>query len=149
MGQSLPSTFTKKRLGQPLYKYTIMVHTKKAWQLHRHINLINFFLKKKKKKKISTLAVNISQKKFLLQPSSRSHYCHIPCCIPKCMQGLSGDYTSLPLSFWSWIGLVISGGWRCSYGHIINRAWLCTAYSWVVCMTILGCLQAQAQAQAQ
>ena len=78
---------------------------------------------------------------FSLLPSSRSHCCHIPCCIPRCMQGLSGDCTSLPLSFWSWIGLVISGEWRCSCGHIISRAWLCIAYNWAVCMTILGCLQ--------
>ena len=27
-----------------------MVHAKKAWQLHTHINLVNFFPKKKKKK---------------------------------------------------------------------------------------------------
>ena len=141
-----------------------MIHTKKrkkkAWQLHKHINLVNFFLKKY----IYHLWLSTYSKKrsyFSLLSSSRSHCCHIPCCIPRCIQGLSGDCTSLPLSFLSLIGLVISGGWRRSCGHIISRAWLCpmyswlsigawlcTAYSWVVCMTILGCLQAQAQAQA-
>ena len=54
--------------------------------------------------------------------------------------------TSLPLSFWSWIGLVISGRWRSScLGLVLD----CTAYSWAVWSYILGCLQAQAQAQWQ
>ena len=140
MGQSLPSTFTKKGFGQLLYKYTRMVHAKKAWQLHTHINLVNFFPKKKKKTYQLWLSTYSC---FNLLPSNRSHCCHIPCCIPRCMQHLNGDCTSLPLSFWSWIGLVISGGWRCScLGLVLD----CTAYSCAVCMTILGCLQAQAQA---
>ena len=138
MGQSLSSTFTKKGFGQLLYKYTRMVHAKKARQLHTHINLVNFFPKKKKKKKKTYQLWLSTYSCFNLLPSNRSHCCHIPCCIPRCMQYLNGDCTSLPLSFWSWIGLVISGGWRCScLGLVLD----CTAYSWAVCMTILGCLQ--------
>ena len=146
-----------------------MIHTKKK-KPSSYINISTwstFFLKKKKNIYIYIYHLWLStySKKrsyFSLLSSSRSHCCHIPCCIPRCIQGLSGDCTSLPLSFLSLIGLVISGGWRRSCGHIISRAWLCpmyswlsigawlcTAYSWVVCMTILGCLQAQAQAQAQ
>ena len=49
MGQSLPNTFTKKGLGHLLYKYTRMVHAKKAWQLHTHMNLVNIFPKQNKK----------------------------------------------------------------------------------------------------
>ena len=114
---------------------------KKASRLHKHINLVNFFLQKKKKINFGCQHIAKKRSCFSLLSSSRSHCC-----------------TSLPLTFWSWIGLVISGGWRYSCGHIINRAWLCpmycrlsigawlcTAYSWVVCITILGCLQAQAQ----
>ena len=145
MGQTLPSTFIQKKdlvshyISTPGW-FIPKKKKKKAWQLHKHINLVNFFLKKY----IYHLWLSTCSKKrsyFSLLSSSRSHCC-----------------TSLPLTFWSWIGLVISGGWRYSCGHIINRAWLCpmysrlsigawlcTAYSWVVCMTILGCLQAQTQ----
>ena len=49
MGQSLPNTFTKKRLGHLLYKYTRMVHAKKVCQLHTHMNLVNIFPKRNKK----------------------------------------------------------------------------------------------------
>ena len=49
MGQSPPNTFTKKGLGQLLYKYTRMVHAKKAWQLHTPMNLVNLFPKQNKK----------------------------------------------------------------------------------------------------
>ena len=95
MGQSLPNTFTKKRLGHLLYKYTRMVLAKKVWQLHTHMNLVNIF--PKQNKNISTKAVNIS--------------------------------ASLPLSFWSWIGLVISRRWRSScLGLVLDY----TAYSWAV-----------------
>ena len=165
MGQTLPSTFIQKKdlvshyISTPGW-FIPKKKKKKAWQLHKHINLVNFFLKKY----IYHLWLSTYSKKrsyFSLLSSNGSHCCQIPCCIPRCIQGLSGDCTSLPLSFLSLIGLVISGGWRRSCGYIISRAWLCpmyswlsigawlcTAYSWVVCMTILGCLQAQAQVQA-
>ena len=166
MGQTLPSTFIQKK--DLVSHYISIPKCQLSYQLHKHINLVNFFLKKKKYIYIYIYiyfnSQHIAKKRscFNLLSSNKSPCYHIPCCIPRCIQGLSGDCTSLPLSFWFWIGPIISGRWRCNCGHIISRAWLCpmyswpnigawlcTAYSWAVCMSILRYLQAQVQAQAQ
>ncbi|KAM4104263.1 hypothetical protein ACJW30_06G144200 [Castanea mollissima] len=61
MGQTLPSTFIQKK--DLVNHYISAPKCQLSWQLHKHINLVNFFLKKKKKGHINFNFQHIAKNK--------------------------------------------------------------------------------------